>query len=280
MDKQPHILCIDGMYMLHRARSGFKLGPAPVVFNFMRSFRALVEKFSPTRVYFVLEGHPKARHAEMPEYKANRLIEPGSPEEEDAKKFYSQVNVVVSLLSNNMPVSVVRHPDHECDDTIANLVRRSSSAIPWTIVTGDSDFIQLFEENKNVKLYNPVKKEYVVDPGYDYVTWKALKGDATDNIPGIPGIGPERATQMMNDPEYLIETLSVAENAAIFDRNYRLIKFVDWDDVEAFKMTSTSPTRNWDVVKSTFESYGFRSITEPKSWEKFMETFDCLWGCE
>jgi DNA polymerase-1 len=274
------ILCIDGMYLLHRGRSGFKLGPAPVIFNFMRTFRALVEKFNPTRIYFVLEGHPQQRIDAMPSYKANRDVEAGTPEAKELETFYDQVDVIVAYLKAHFPVSVVRHPDYECDDTIANLVKRSSTSVEWTIVSGDSDFTQLLNERMNVKIYNPVKKEFVQRPPYDYVTWKALRGDSTDNIPGIPGIGDVKATQMMDSPELLQEVLDRKDWSEIFERNYNLIKFYEWDDIEAFKMTSSTPERNWDVVKSLFERHGFNSITKPEAWEKFVSTFDRLFGNE
>ena len=272
------ILCIDGMYLLHRARSGFKLGPAPVIYNFMRTFRSLVEKFAPTRIYFVLEGHPQQRIDNLPSYKGNREVEDGSKEHDDLQVFYSQVNVIVSDLKSHFPVSVVGHPEYECDDTIANLVRRSSSSVEWTIVSGDSDFIQLLNTHSNVKLFNPVKKEFVKAPEYDYVTWKALRGDATDNIPGIPGIGDIKAEKMMDDPDMLQEVLDRKDWRDIFERNYNLIKFYEWDDVEAFKMTSSAPKRDWDAVKSLFESHGFNSITKPDAWKKFTMTFDHLFG--
>ncbi len=270
------ILCIDGMYLLHRARSGFKLGPAPVIFNFMRTFRALVEKFAPAKIYFVLEGHPQQRIDNLPSYKGNREVEPDSKEAVELDVFYSQVNVIVAYLKSHFPVSVVRHPDYECDDTIANLVRRSSAEVEWTIVSGDSDFTQLLNSHSNVKIFNPVKKEFVQAPHYDYVTWKALRGDATDNIPGIPGIGDIKAEKMMDEPDMLQEVLDRKDWREIFERNYQLIKFYEWDDVDAFKMTTSAPTRNWDVVKQLFERHGFKSIVEPSAWEKFTATFDHL----
>ena len=52
------VLLLDGYNLLFRARSGWKQGDNPIVFNFLRSFRMLVGKFNPDRVYFVLEGRP------------------------------------------------------------------------------------------------------------------------------------------------------------------------------------------------------------------------------
>ena len=175
-------------------------------------------------------------------------------------------------------MSVVRHPTSECDDTIANLVKRSSSAVPWVIASSDTDFIQLLQEKDNLKLYNPVRKEFVEAPDYPYVTWKALRGDATDNIPGIAGVGDKTAEKLASDPEKLSEFLSRPEVASIFTRNYDLINFMEWSDEERDQMTSSSPSKNWDNVRTAFEEFGFKSITKDDSWEKFTGSFEHLWG--
>lgn len=272
------ILCIDFMNQVHRARSGFKLGPAPVVFNFFRQFKALVDEFKPNRVYVVLEGRPVKRHEALSEYKANRIVEEDDPKYKELQKVFAQKDVIVDLLNKHFPVSVVRHPTSECDDTIANLVLRSSTAIPWVIASSDTDFIQLLQERDNLKLYNPVRKEFVKAPDYPYVTWKALRGDATDNIPGIPGVGDKTAEKLASDPELLAEFLSKPETASIFTRNYELINFMEWSDEEREMMTSSSPMKNWDVVKGVFQDYGFSSLVKEETWQKFTGAFEHLWG--
>lgn len=270
-------LLVDGHNFLHRSRSGFNAGEFPVVYNFFRGFRALVEKIDPNRIVFVMEGHPKARHALLPEYKANREVEQGSKEHQALQEFFRQVKVITGLLETRFPVSVVHHPDHECDDVIANIIRRGSRAVEYVIASNDSDFIQLLD-TENVSIYNPMKKGYVAGPDYDYVTWKALRGDGSDNIPGIPGIGDVGAATLVNDPSALKTFLSNKQHAEIFSRNYELIKFVEWSDEEALGMTCSEPTRDWDDVKSSFRSFGFRSMLEEPAWGKFVGTFDHMFG--
>lgn len=272
------ILAIDGMNAFHRARSGFKLGPAPVVFNFFRQLKSLIDQFKPNRVYVGLEGRPVSRYEVMGDYKANRKVVADDPRAAELAKFFEQKNVIVDLLTKHFPVSVVRHPTSECDDTLANMVRRSSTAVPWIIVSTDTDFIQLLQECPHLRLYNPVRKEFVETPEYPYLTWKALRGDPSDNIPGIPGIGDKRAAAAAEDPELLRECLSSPEAANIFARNYDLIRFMDWSEDQRLQMTSSSPTKNWDAVKLIFEGYGFGSIVKDESWSKFTSTFDDLWG--
>jgi len=275
---QPHILVVDGMNFLHRARSGWKLGPAPVVFNFMRTFRALVEQFKPTRIYFVLEGDPKQRRDILPEYKANRQVEAGTPEHQELAKFFAQVGEITGLLARVFPVSVVRHPRYECDDTIYNLIKRSSSAINWTVVSNDSDFTQLLNEFGHVRVYNPMMKTFVTCPDWDYVSWKALRGDGSDNIPGIPGVGDKGAEQYVNDPDLLQELLADPVAGAIFERNYELIKFIEWSDADALEMLSSAPRKDWEQLRETFVKYEFKSLLKESTWDKFTATFDHLWG--
>jgi len=273
------ILCIDFMNAAHRARSGFTLGPAPVVYNFFRQFKALVDEFKPSRVYIVLEGRPVKRYEALTEYKANRIVQEDDPKYKELQKFYVQKDFIVDLLSRCFPVSVVRHPTSECDDTIYNLINRSTTAVPWTVVSSDTDFIQILQEFQHVKLWNPVKKGFVSAPEeYDYITWKALRGDPTDNIPGIPGVGDKTAEKLVKDPAALAKFLADPDNGETFTRNYDLVRFMNWSDEDRVKMTSTAPTKNWDEVRNVFKNFGFNSLVKDEAWQKFMVSFDALWG--
>lgn len=283
-------LIIDGHNFMHRARAGFQLGDYSIVFNFFRNLRALVEMHAPSRVVFVLEGHPKKRYEMMPEYKANRKIEVTGDGEavnpkdekrlEDMKNFFRQKELIVDLLKKHFPVSVVRHPDHECDDVIYNLIRKSTTAIPWIVASNDSDFTQLLNEFNHVKLYNPMTKSFVEAPQYDYISWKALRGDGSDNIPGIPGIGDKRAQELLESKGSGLRDFFEANPGAAeqFNRNYELIKFHTWTDEEGNAMTSSEPSRDWDAVAAKFAEWDFKSILKDKSWDKFRSTFEPLWG--
>lgn len=273
------ILCLDFMNQCHRARSGFQMGPAPVVFNFFRQFKSTVDEFKPSRIYVVLEGRPVSRYEKLTEYKATRKVEKDDPKYEELQKFFKQKDQIVDLLSTVFPVSVVRHPTSECDDTIYNLINYSSTAVPWIVVSNDTDFTQVVQEYSHVKVWNPIKKKYLEAPeAYDYVTWKALRGDTSDNIPGIPGVGDKTAEELCMDPDRLASFLSNPENAALFERNYELIKFMTWSDEDRIKMTSSAPQRDWPKVKDLFESYDFKSMTKEGAWEKFTASFDHLFG--
>lgn len=282
------ILFIDGHNFMFRARSGFQLGDYNVVYNFFRSLKALIDQFEPTRVYFTLEGHPKRRYEMLPSYKANRhmTIDPNATPEELAavakrcksdEDYRRQQDVILDVLQN-FPINVLRHPDFEADDLIYNVVANASSAIEFVVVSTDTDFIQMLQEFPNVKLYNPVQKKMVSAPGYDYATWKALRGDGSDNIPGLPGIGDKRAQELLDDPTSLRRLFEDKDSSLQFSRNLLLIKFPRWSSEEMMQMTSTTPTRDWDRVRKLFEQWAFKSMLKDAYWCKFQSTFDQLWG--
>ena len=272
------ILCIDFMNMAHRARSGFTSGEHAVIYNFFRQFKALVDQFKPNRVYVALEGRPVHRHEQLSEYKANRVVEETDPRHEELMLFFKQKDRIVELLRSYFPVSLVRHPTSEADDTIYNLIRTSSTTVPWVVVSTDTDFIQALQEFPHISLYNPVKKIFVNSPDHPYVTWKALRGDSSDNIPGIPGVGDKTAEKLACDPELLAEFLTDRTKAETFQRNYDLISFRTWTEAETGEMTSSSPLKDWNAVKTVFNDMGFQSITKDGSWQKFLSPFESLWG--
>ncbi len=280
------ILAVDFMNFAHRARAGFALGDMSVTYNIFRNLRALIERMSPTRVFLCLEGRPEKRHDMLVSYKENRRLDAESDDPaiiakvKDMQSFFHQVDLAVSLLATRFPVSLLRHPKHEADDLIYNIIRRASTAVPWIVLSTDSDFTQLLDEFTHVSVYNPTKREYVSRHECDYVTWKSLRGDACDNVPGIPGIGDVRATKLASDPDALLELFKDKEIAEQFTLNYGLIKFMDWSEEEASEMSSSSPERSWDDVKEMFEGWKFKSITKDGTWQKFCSTFDPLFGTQ
>lgn len=279
------ILVIDGANLMYRARSGFQLGDYNVVFNFFRGLKPLVEQFKPKRIYFTLEGHPKHRYQLLSEYKANRhqVLDPSKPEDEKKRKsdedYRRQQGLIVGLLSSLFPVSVLRHPDYEADDLIYNVITNASSAIDFVVVSSDTDFIQLIQNYPNVRLYNPVAKVFLEPPqDYGYVTWKALRGDGSDNIPGIPGIGDKKAVDLASDLDVLEGFLREDPNVfSQFERNVKLIEFARWTPEELLQMTSISGSRDWDKVKAWFTEWKFQSMLKESYWNNFVSTFDSLW---
>ena len=255
------VLIIDFNNMVHRARAGFSKGENSITYTFFLMIRKCVETFSPKQVYIVKEGRPVSRHEQLPEYKANR-----SSAGDD---FWRQHGDILRILQN-FPVHVVRHPLQECDDTIAHLARVIHKKDECVIVSTDTDFIQLLEDDKRVKLWNPTKKEWVEKFDCDYVMCKSLVGDACDNVSGFKGIGYKTARKLLQNPEALEEFLSQPGNREHFERNLSLIRFNKIED-ELQKFPSVT---NWDQVEKEFQDLNFSSMLNPKSWKKYVLTFE------
>ena len=125
-----------------------------------------------------------------------------------------------------MPITVIRHPDYECDDVIAHIAYKEHPEDDVTIVSTDTDFHQVFSEHKSIKVYNPIQKKYVVPPDFDYVTWKALRGDSADNIRGFKGVGDKTALKLIKDPNLLKEFLDKDEGRSdTLKHNLFMIRF-------------------------------------------------------
>ena len=260
------VLLLDAYNLIYRAKSGFLKGEYPVVYNFFRGLRPLIEKFNPDKVYFVLEGNPEHRINLNDAYKANR-----SNKDE---AFHRQKAQIIGLMKECFPITTVRHPKLECDDTIATLVKvHHDEGDECVVISGDSDFIQLLNVFENCKLYHPIKKKFIERPDYDYVMWKSLKGDSTDNISGIPGCGDKTATKLIKDPQLMKEYLRKDPiRQQIFDRNVNLIRLVDFSD-NLNEMEQHEGAADWEYLADVFDDMEFTSMLKEKTWNKYIRTF-------
>ena len=188
------VLLVDTHNLIHRARFGFGDGEHKIYYNFFRMLMGELKRHEPDIVYIVDEGSPVQSKALLADYKANRqkLADP---------QFHREKKEIFETIKSKSGLVYIRHPHFECDDVIGFLAQVTHKNDDVTIVSTDSDFIQLI--SNNVKLWHPKKKKYV-DPWYcDYVTWKALKGDLTDNVSGVSGVGKKRADLLVQDPKEL-----------------------------------------------------------------------------
>lgn len=205
-------LIIDSNALLHRSfhalpplanGEGEQTG---AIYGFLLTLFKAIKDIKPDFITATFDfPAPTFRHKEFADYKAQR---PKTPEELTA-----QISQMPSILENfNIPV--FRKEGFEADDLIASLVRKvhssnSSGDIEIIILTGDLDTLQLVDEytkvytlRKGVKdtiIYNKEKVEEKVKlPPSQVVDFKALAGDASDNIPGVPGIGKKTTTDLLN----------------------------------------------------------------------------------
>ncbi len=272
------VLIIDGYNMLHRARVVKNLGSYGIVFNFMRMLRSAVDAVKPDVAYFVVEGDPQWRKQLMGEYKANRVIAEDDPRFEEMVDFQAQKRICIEMIRRHIPITLAYHPDNECDDVVHTLATRVHAQDEVVVLSSDSDFTQLVTGpgESRIKLLSPAKGGVQVEwPGYDYVRWKALRGDPTDNIPGLPGIGDKRAASLVGDPVKLERLLSDPALRQQFERNISLIQLRDVE-ADGVPMQLTHGNSNWDEVKGAMEEMKMTSIVTEKYWPKFTRTFDRL----
>lgn len=257
------VLLVDAFNMIHRARFGHAQGEHGITYTFFRSLRSEVERHKPDRIFVVTEGRPVKRIAENAEYKANRtqVLDDG---------FHRQKRDILNLCKL-LPIIKVKHPEHECDDVIAHIAMQKQPNDEHIICSSDSDFIQLLDDSR-ISLWNPVKKDFV-SPVPNYVVWKALRGDKSDNVPGVKGVGDVTATKLVNDPLKLQEFLnSSQEKKNDFDSSYRQILFeeVDESGVQAEECVY-DPLR----LREEFANRSFSSLVD-KQWTKWSATWQAL----
>ena len=126
-----------------------------------------------------------------------------------------------------------------------------------------------------MKLLNPVKKKFIDKWPVDYVTWKSLKGDATDNIPGVKGIGEKRAFALCESDTTLNDFLnSDPQKREVFESAKKQIKLADIDDhCSLWEMSSN--TFDEAYIKNTFTEFEFKTIIG-KSWYKWKDMMEAL----
>ena len=266
-----NILLLDAYNLIYRARySRMNKGNNSTIFNFFRGIRPLVEKFNPDITYFVLEGRPKKRLEVSPDYKGQRVYT-------DKDDFNRQRKEIISLVKEYFPFIVVKHDDFECDDIINHIAVNNHKEDRVTIVSSDTDFIQSISENIN--LYNPVQKKFLESTEYDYVSWKSLVGDKSDNIEGFKGIGNKKAQKLLSDSSMLENFLIKENNREIYNRNIFMIKFheLSSNEISALQLHRLNNKPDWNNLKQIFVDYEFNSMTnKDKTWNNFVNTFNNL----
>ncbi len=165
------------------------------------------------------DWRPKWRVDALPSYKTHRLAEEGGEAEEVPDTLSPQIDALAQILD----AGGIARPGaigYEADDVIATFACTEPGAV--TVVSGDRDMVQLVSQHVGVllavnggmekwPLLTPelVRDRYDVDPSA-YVDFAALRGDSSDGIPGIPGIGPKTASALINHFGSLDEVLDAA----------------------------------------------------------------------
>ncbi len=224
------LMLLDSASLWYRAYFGMPdtlLSPKGEPINAIRGFldmsARLINIYKPNRLVACLEGdwRPSWRVELFPGYKANRVDEDGEEEEPDT--LAPQIPVLLDLLEA-FGIATFGVDDYEADDVIATLSKKEVG--PIRIVTGDRDLFQLVDDKKDVKVvylakgltnHDLVDLSWITNkyeiPGDRYALFAMIRGDASDGLPGLKGIGEKGAALLANTYPDLDSVLSAAKNA-------------------------------------------------------------------
>ena len=286
MNPKPTLMLIDGHSLAFRAfyalnPSNFKTPDGQhtnAVHGFISMLLNLLEGEKPSHlaVAFDISG-PSFRATEYPEYKGNRGETP--PE------FFGQTELLEDAMQS-MNIQTLTKKDYEADDILASLADQASAAgFKVLVVSGDRDTFQLISDDTTI-LY-PIKgvmnlarmDDAAVVERYgihakQYPDLAALVGETSDNLPGIPGVGPKTAAKWLQQHGDLKTILdhavdvpgkvgeSLREHSELALRNRRLNHLVRDLDLgvafESFRLTAVDETQ----VREAFSKMHFRTLTE------------------
>ncbi len=203
MPAKPVLYLIDATATIHRAYHAIRglstsAGlPTNAIFGFARMLIKLLQDWSPEYIALCFDSKGKTfRHEMYPDYKATR---PPMPEDMRVQLSY------IREVSEGFRLPVIELPGYEADDLIGTLASRAEKAgFSVVMVTGDKDFIQLVTDA--VSIWDPMKdkvtnleevrKTFELDPG-QIIDVMGFSGDTSDNVPGVPGIGPKTALSLI-----------------------------------------------------------------------------------
>ena len=223
------LMLLDSASLWYRAYFGMPdtlLSPSGEPVNAIRGYLDMTSKlisiYKPKRLVACIEGdwRPSWRVDLFPEYKANRLDVEGEEEEPDT--LGPQIPILLDLLEA-FKIPIVGVDDYEADDVMASYT--VSEPGPIKIVTGDRDLFQLVDDKRKISvvyLAKGIANHDLVDlpwiaekydiPGERYALFAMIRGDASDGLPGIRGIGEKGAALIAKQFENLEEVMLAAKN--------------------------------------------------------------------
>lgn len=279
------LVIIDGNAILHRAFHAIpplttKYGkPINAVYGLVSMFLRVVQDLKPDAITVAFdEKEPTFRHKALETYQAQRpkMADELSSQFDEAKDFFKAVKV-----------SVYSKPGFEADDVIGTITFQATSWEEVVIITGDRDILQLVDDKKGIRLYMPMvglsnakffgEKETVermrVNPK-QIPDYKALVGDASDNYPGVAGIGPVTAEKLLKSYKTLDE---IYAHLSDIEPNVRQKLESQKSDAELYHKLATivrnvpikidfPQMKKWKIdspdVLNLFRKFGFKTLSE------------------
>ena len=225
------LMLLDSASLWYRAYYGMPdtlLAPDGTPVNAIRGYldmtARLIGMYSPKRIVACIEGdwRPSWRVELFPDYKANRVDEDGEGEEEP-DLLTPQIPILLDLL-DLFGIPMVGVDDYEADDVMATFAVQEKG--PIRIVTGDRDLFQLVDDKRDVKvvyLARGLSQHDLVDiawvsrkyeiPGDRYALFAMFRGDPSDGLPGVRGIGEKGAALIAKHFATTDEALAAAHEA-------------------------------------------------------------------
>ncbi len=275
------ILIVDGHCYAYRAFFAIRSLVSPqgqatnAIYGFIRMLAKIQSLVRPSHIIVVWDGGlARERMDLLPQYKAQRVAMPADLE--------AQLDQIVQYL-RAANISSWMKEGCEADDYIACLTVRSVQK-GWSVViaSSDKDFMQL--AGPQVKLLNPhdksqtpgdsgqVKRKTGVEPG-QIVDWLSLIGDSVDNIPGVPGIGPKTATDLLRQfgsVEELYRRLgevssqrlraSLEESRDLVRRNQQMVRLKDDLSCELPLEEMRARPGDGEGLRRLFSGWGFKKL--------------------
>lgn len=278
-------LLVDGSAIVHRAYhalprfSSSKGNPTGAVHGFFSMLFKVMQNLSPNRVAIAFDRpKPTFRQLMYAGYQAQRPKMEG--------ELSSQFKMIIDIL-NDAKISTYAVDGFEADDVLGTLNDYSNKKGIFTyIVTGDRDILQLVDKDTRVLMpvkgisevsvfdADKVREKYGINPS-QIVELKALMGDASDNYPGVPGVGPKTASSLINEFETIENIYKNIDK--IVSKNEKLAqKLIDGHDdcmmsLKLAKIVNDVPfsfdikdcsLSNIDVtaLKKSFEKYDFKTL--------------------
>lgn len=222
-DKRRTFAVIDGNSLMHRAFHAVPPTmnapdgrPTNAIFGFLNMFLKMIDAFNPDGVVVAFDkGKPRVRMEMLPQYKAQR-----PPMDPDLHAQFPMIKELLTALN----VPILQSEGWEGDDILGTMARLGEEAgCDMLLVTGDRDMYQLVTEHVNVVSTRKGLSDVTimtpesVDDLYHGITpalvpdFYGLKGDTSDNIPGVPGIGPKKASALIAQYGSLDEVIAHAD---------------------------------------------------------------------
>lgn len=296
--------CVTELYTKTGVRTSAIVGVLNMTHSVIEQLNKEYELPVKEVIYGWDRGHSQRRKEVFPEYKGNRTA---AEKTEEEKQWMSEFIEQANILYENLPlfgVKCLRKTGWEGDDLIYGLVDSLKTKYPndrVVIVSTDEDFHQLISER--VDLYSPIKQVLYTLENYQemmgisqdlFLTYKILKGDSSDGISGIAGIGEKTAKSLVNQYGNLEHLLSpdcreelmkskrtqkifTPEGLQILSRNNQLINLADYVDLTEIAediqdVLDEEPFVDSKAAKAFLMKYQVTSILV--KWKTWIEAFE------